>query len=118
VEFVIRRALFRDQFAADVPAAVAGLMGATQRPVTEAALRDGALAATPGWADRPSWHVFGSEDRNIPVAVLRKGAERAESRGTTELAGASHATSVSQPEQVAQTILTAVRALVTVNEGV
>ena len=109
VELVIRRPLFRDQFAADVPVQVAGLMGATQRPVTEAALKDAVQAATPGWKDRPSWHVFGSEDRNIPVAVHRAGAERAGSRGTTELAGASHAVSVSQPEAVAATILDAIR---------
>ena len=53
--------------------------------------------------------MFGSEDRNIPAAVLRAGAERAGSRGTTELAGASHAVSVSQPEAVAARILDAVR---------
>lgn len=118
VEFVIRRALFRDQFAADVPVAVAGLMGATQRPVTEAALRDPAQASTPGWADRPTWHVFGSDDRNIPVAVLRAGADRAGSLGTVEIAGASHAVSVSQPEQVAETIVAAVRALESAGERV
>jgi pimeloyl-ACP methyl ester carboxylesterase len=111
VELVIRRDRFHEQFAADVPVQVAGLMGATQRPVTEAALKDAAQAPVPGWKDRPSWHVFGAEDRNIPAAVLRAGAERAGSRGTTELAGASHATSVSQPEAVAATILEAVRAV-------
>jgi pimeloyl-ACP methyl ester carboxylesterase len=109
VEVVIRRNRFQEQFAADVPAQVAGLMGATQRPVTESALKDAVQAPAPGWRDRPSWHVFGSEDRNIPVAVLRAGAERAASRGTTELAGASHAVSVSQPEAVTATILDAVR---------
>jgi pimeloyl-ACP methyl ester carboxylesterase len=86
-------------------------MSATQRPVTEAALKDPVQAAAPGWTDRPSWHVFGAEDRNIPAAVLRAVAQRAGSRGTRELAGASHATSVSQPEAVADTILEAVRAV-------
>ncbi|GAA1504221.1 pimeloyl-ACP methyl ester carboxylesterase [Agromyces terreus] len=111
VEFVIRRDRFHEQFAADVPAPVAGLMGATQRPVTQTALTDAVQAAKPGWTDRPSWHVFGSEDRNIPVAVHRAGAERAGARGTTEIAGASHAITVSQPEEVAATILEAVRAV-------
>jgi pimeloyl-ACP methyl ester carboxylesterase len=111
VELVIRRDRFREQFAADVPVQVAGLMGATQRPVTEAALKDAVQTRAPGWKDRPSWHVFGAEDRNIPAAVLRAGAERAESRGTNELAGASHAVSVSQPDAVAATILDAVRAV-------
>jgi pimeloyl-ACP methyl ester carboxylesterase len=111
IEFVIRRDRFREQFAADVPVNAAGLMGATQRPVTEAALTDAAQAPVPGWKDRPSWHVFGAEDRNIPAAVLRAGAERAGSRGTRELEGASHATSVSRPHEVAATILDAVRAV-------
>ncbi|MFF2371295.1 alpha/beta fold hydrolase [Agromyces sp. NPDC058110] len=108
VELVIRRSVFRDQFAADVPVQVAGLMGATQRPVTEAALKDAVQADAPGWTDRPSWHVFGTEDRNIPAAVLRAGAERASSLGTNEIAGASHAVSVSQPEAVVAAILDAV----------
>ncbi|MFE6256547.1 alpha/beta fold hydrolase [Agromyces sp. NPDC057865] len=111
VELVIRRDRFHAQFAADVPAAVAGLMAATQRPIAEAALKDAVEASVPGWKDRPSWHVFGAEDRNIPAAVLRAGAERAGSRGTTEVAGASHAISVSQPEAVAAAILEAVRAV-------
>ncbi len=110
-ELVIRRDRFHGQFAADVDMQVAGLMGATQRPVTEAALQDAVQATTPGWKDRPSWHVFGDADLNIPVAVHRAGAERAGSRGTTEIAGTSHAISVSQPEAVAATILDAVRAV-------
>lgn len=110
-ELVIRRDRFHAQFAADVPVQVAGLMGATQRRVTEAALSDAVQASAPGWKDRPSWHVFGDADLNIPVAVHRAGAERAGSRGTTEIAGTSHAISVSQPEAVATTILEAVRAV-------
>ena len=94
-----------------MPAQVAGLMGATQRPVTEAALQDATQAPVPGWKDRPSWHVFGAEDRNIPAAVLRAGAERAASRGTREIAGASHAISVSQPDAVAAAIVEAVQAV-------
>ena len=66
----------------------------------------------PASKDIPSWHVFGDQDRNIPVAVLRAGAARASSRGTTEIAGASHATSVSNPEAVAATIAEAGRAYV------
>ncbi|MGR0319761.1 alpha/beta fold hydrolase [Agromyces sp. ZXT2-3] len=111
VEFTIRRDVFREQFAADVDPRTAGLMGATQRPVTEAALQEPVTAATPGWRDRPSWHVFAAEDRNIPVAVHRAGAERAASRGTREIAGASHALSVSQPDAVAEVVLEAVRAV-------
>jgi pimeloyl-ACP methyl ester carboxylesterase len=112
VELVIRRSVFRDQFAADVSAEIAGFMGATQRPVTRAALTDAVQAPAPGWQDRPSWHVIGTEDRNIPAAVQLAGAERARSRGTYEVAGGSHAVHVSQPETVAAVIAEAVRAVV------
>jgi pimeloyl-ACP methyl ester carboxylesterase len=118
VELVIRRDRFHEQFAADVPAQVAGVMGATQRPATEAALTAAVQAPVPGWRDRPSWHVFGSEDRNIPAAVFRAGAERAGSRGTRELSGASHATSVSRPDEVAATIIDAVDAVAVVTDPV
>lgn len=117
VEFAIRRPLFREQFAADVPVNVAGLMGATQRPVTQTALTDLVQAERPGWMDHPSWHIFGTEDRNIPAAVLRAGAERAASRGTTALEGASHAISVSRPAEVAATIAAAVHATASAAEA-
>ncbi|UJP08710.1 hypothetical protein L2X99_09235 [Microbacterium sp. KUDC0406] len=56
--------------------------------------------------------MFGDQDLNIPVAVLRAGAERAASRGTREIAGASHATPVSHPDIVAEVIASAGRAYV------
>ena len=112
VEFTIRPDVFPQQFAADVSPEIAELMGATQRPVTEAALSEGLPTSRPAWRDIPSWHVFGDQDLNIPAAVLRAGAERAGSRGTTEIAGASHAISVSHPAAVAATIADAGRAYV------
>jgi pimeloyl-ACP methyl ester carboxylesterase len=110
-DLVIRQELFHHQFAADVSEAEAALMAATQRPVTDVALSEGLAASTPGWSNIPSWFVFGDADLNIPVAVHRTGAERASSRGTTEIAGASHAVGVSQPDAVAATILEAVNAV-------
>ncbi len=56
---------FRAQFAADVPAELAALMSATQRPVTEAALNE--AADTPAWKTIPSWFIFGQLDKNIPA---------------------------------------------------
>lgn len=107
-EFAIRQDAFHQQFAADVPAAQAAVMGATQRPVTEAALTEGLPTDTPAWRDVPSWFVFGDRDLNIPVAVHRFMAERAGAKSSRELAGASHALSVSEPEAVTATILEAV----------
>jgi pimeloyl-ACP methyl ester carboxylesterase len=87
-------------------------MAATQRPVTEAALSEALATPRPAWKSIPSWHVFGDQDQNIPVAVLRAGAARAASQGTREIAGASHATPVSHPDAIAEMIATAGRAYV------
>jgi pimeloyl-ACP methyl ester carboxylesterase len=63
-DFYVRQDLFRNQFAADVPAAQAGLMAATQRPVTEAALTE--ASAVPAWHDVPVWSLIPTGDKNIP----------------------------------------------------
>jgi len=110
-EFVIRQDLFHHQFAADVPAPEAALMAATQRPVTQLALSEGLRADVPAWRQIPSWFVYGDQDLNIPAALQRFAAERAGARGTSEIAGGSHALSVSCPDAVAATILEAVGAL-------
>jgi pimeloyl-ACP methyl ester carboxylesterase len=109
-EFAIRQELFHRQFAADVPSGQAALMAATQRPVTETALSEGLPTTNPAWQHIPSWFVYGDQDLNIPTELHRYVAQRAGSRGTREIAGASHAISVSRPEAVAATILDAVTA--------
>ena len=86
-------------------------MAATQRPATQAALSDGLPTDTPAWKTIPSWFVFGDQDLNIPAALQRFVAERAGAKGTREVAGASHALSVSNPDAVAATILDALAAL-------
>lgn len=110
-ELALQQDKFHHQFAADVPAAQAAIMAVTQRPVTEAALTDGLPTKTPAWKSVPSWFVFGDEDLNVPLTALRFMAERASSKGTREVAGASHAVGVSNPDTVATTILDAVDAL-------
>jgi pimeloyl-ACP methyl ester carboxylesterase len=110
-EFVIRPEAFHHQFAADVSAEQAALMAATQRPVTETALTDGLPTATPAWQNLPSWFVISDQDLNIPFAAHQFFAERAGARGTREVAGGSHALSVSQPGPVAASILDAVEAV-------
>lgn len=110
-ELALQQDKFHHQFAADVPAAQAAIMAVTQRPVTEAALTDGLPTKTPAWKSVPSWFVFGDSDLNVPLTALRFMAERASSKGTREVAGASHAVGVSNPDTVATTILDAVDAL-------
>jgi len=117
-EFAIRQELYHQQFAADVPAAQATVMAATQRPATEAALAEGLPTETPAWKHIPSWFVIGDADRNIPAAVQRFGAERAGARATREVSGGSHALAVSNPEVVAGTILDAVEAAMLVTPAV
>ena len=106
-ELRIRTDAFPSQFAHDVPADRAVLMAAEQRPVTELALTEGLPGAEPAWRSVPSWFVYGEKDKNIPAELQRFMAERASARGAREIAGASHALSVSQPAEVAATILEA-----------
>jgi pimeloyl-ACP methyl ester carboxylesterase len=107
-ELTIRLDVFHDQFAADVPLPIAGKLGRTQRPVTEQALSEGLPTRNPAWKALPSWFVFGEKDRNIPAAALRFEAARADARGVHEVGGASHAISVSHPDEVTATILEAI----------
>jgi pimeloyl-ACP methyl ester carboxylesterase len=101
-DLYIDPAKFHAQFAADVPADKARLMAATQRPVTAAALNEPSGAAA--WKVLPSYVIYGSEDRNIPAAVVNFMAERAKARKTVGIEGASHAVMVSHPAEVAALI--------------
>jgi len=113
-ELKISTSAYPAQFAADVPVETAVLMAATQRPVTERALGEGLPSPVPAWRERPSWFVYGDADKNIPAALQRFMAERAGAREVREVAGASHAISVSQPDEVAATILAAVEAVASI----
>ena len=97
---------FHAQFCADVPAPQAARMAVTQRPVTQEALVEPS-GERPLWKERPSWFVFGEEDRNIPCALEHYMAERAGAHRTIEIPGASHAVSVAHPEATAHLVLEA-----------
>jgi pimeloyl-ACP methyl ester carboxylesterase len=106
-DLYIRQDKFHGQFAADVSGADAKLMAASQRPVTEAALNE--PAGSMAWKRIPSWFVYGDQDKNIPAAALGFMAERANSKKTVVVPGASHVVMVSHPQAVADLILTAAR---------
>jgi pimeloyl-ACP methyl ester carboxylesterase len=93
------------QFCADVPQALALQMAAGQRPIVDAAFSE--LTGEPGWKTIPSWFVFGELDKNIPAAVHRFMADRAKSRETIEVKGASHVVGISHPDIVTKLILKA-----------
>ncbi|MFD9547042.1 alpha/beta fold hydrolase [Nocardia salmonicida] len=109
-DFYIQPAKFHQQFAADISATQASIDAATQRPLNDRALNG--KSGAPSWKTVPSWFVFPDADYNIPVAAHRFMAERAGSRATIEIAGASHALPASQPAAVAEVILTAIDAVV------
>lgn len=97
-DLYIQPAKFHAQFAADVPAAQAKLMAATQRPVASAALAEPSGEAA--WKRLPSYVIYGSADRNIPAEALSFMAARAHAKKTVVVNGASHALMVSHPEKV------------------
>ncbi|MDT8759206.1 alpha/beta hydrolase [Sphingomonas psychrotolerans] len=101
-DLYILQARFHDQFAADVAAPEAQLMAAGQRPIAEAAL--GEASTAPAWKHIPSWFVYGDKDRNIPPAALAFMADRAKSRETLVVKGASHVVMVSNAPAVARLI--------------
>jgi pimeloyl-ACP methyl ester carboxylesterase len=97
-DLYIKPALFRQQFAADVPARQTALMAATQRPIRDAAL--GEASGAPSWASIPSWFLLAGADKNIPLQSQKFMADRADARATVTVKGASHAVAVSRPDTV------------------
>ncbi|MBD1864837.1 alpha/beta fold hydrolase [Trichocoleus sp. FACHB-46] len=101
-DLYIQQDKFHAQFAADVPASDAQLMASTQRPITEAALNE--ASGAPAWQSIPSWFIYGDRDLNIPAAAQAFMAERASSKETIVVNGASHVVMVSHPDAVAEII--------------
>jgi pimeloyl-ACP methyl ester carboxylesterase len=91
-----------------VPRAKAALMAVAQRPITEAALKE--ATGTAAWKTVPSYFIYGKGDKNIPVQSLGFMAERAKSRHTVVIDGASHVVMVSHPKEVAALIEEAAKA--------
>jgi pimeloyl-ACP methyl ester carboxylesterase len=112
-EFAIDPAKLHDAFAADLPPEQTALMAATQRPIAEATF--GEPSGPPAWKSRPSWAVVPTGDKTIGTDVVRSMAERAGAK-ITELEG-SHVIMMSQPEPVAEVILTAAAAVDRVPAG-
>ena len=101
-DLYIQQDKFHEQFAADVSTVDAKVMAATQRPVTVAALNE--ASTEPAWKTIPSWFVYGDADKNIPAQAQAFMAERAHSKQTVVVKGASHVVMVSNPKVVASLI--------------
>lgn len=104
-DLYIRQDRFPGQFAADLPIAQAQLMAVAQRPLSDAAGGEKALAAS--WKHIPSWWIYGDQDRNIPPAAMQWMAQRAHARQVVTISGASHVVMVSHPHEVSKLIETA-----------
>jgi pimeloyl-ACP methyl ester carboxylesterase len=107
VEFAIDPEKFHDAFAADLPAEQTAVMAATQRPVAELAFST--PSGAPAWKNLPSWAVVPTGDKAAGSDVVRSMAERAGAT-VTEVEG-SHVIMMSQPQAVAEVVLTAVAAI-------
>ncbi len=101
-DLYIRQDKFNAQFCADMPAADAAVMAATQRPILEAAFNE--AAGTPAWKTIPSWFLYGSLDKNIPAAVHAFMSRRAGAKKAVEVKGASHVVMVSHPDALVRLI--------------
>jgi pimeloyl-ACP methyl ester carboxylesterase len=106
-EFGIDPAKFHDAFAADLPAELAAVMAATQRPIAEAAFSD--PSGPPAWKRLPSWAVVATGDLTIGTDLVRRMAERAGAH-ILELEG-SHVIMISRPDAVLEVIGTALQAV-------
>jgi pimeloyl-ACP methyl ester carboxylesterase len=106
VEFAIDPEKFHDAFAADLPEEQTAVMAATQRPVAELAFST--PTGAPAWKNLPSWAVVPTGDKAAGSDVVRSMAERA--GATITEAEGSHVIMVSQPQVVADVILTALEA--------
>lgn len=90
---------YHAQFCADLSATQARILATSQRPIAEAALQEKSAGAA--WKQIPSWHLYGTADKNIPAAAMKWMAQRANARKTVEIAGASHVPHVSHAASVA-----------------
>lgn len=91
-------------FCQDVPAELAAVMAATQRPGTLVSL--GEPSGPPAWKQKPTWYMVGQQDRVIPPHVERAMAQRA--GATTVEVDSSHVPMVSWPDDVADLVRAAV----------
>ena len=106
-EFTLAPKGFHESFCADIPADDAAFYAISQRPLAGVALTE--AAPTPAWRSRPVWAVLPTADRCIDPGVHHFSYERMDAT-VTEIEGASHVVMISHPKEVADVVMTAVRA--------
>jgi pimeloyl-ACP methyl ester carboxylesterase len=106
-EFTLAPEGFHESFCADIPADDAAFYAISQRPLAGVALTEAAPA--PAWRSRRVWAVLPTADRCIDPGVHRFSYDRMGAT-VTEIEGASHVAMISHPKEVAEVVMTAVRA--------
>jgi pimeloyl-ACP methyl ester carboxylesterase len=105
VDGYIKKEVFRDVFAGDLPRATTELMWAGQRPADLRTLQE--PSGAPAWQTIPSWYLVARDDNVLPAAAQRFMAQRAGAR-ISEVS-ASHVAMISQPAAMAELIKRAAR---------
>jgi pimeloyl-ACP methyl ester carboxylesterase len=98
---------FVKHFAADVDPAKARVMHAVQQALSASTLED--VMGVPAWKSLPAWFLVATADEAIPPAAERQFAARM--GATTIEVPSSHVAMVSHPDEVAQLIETAAKAV-------
>jgi pimeloyl-ACP methyl ester carboxylesterase len=103
VDIYLKKKIFVNAFANDIPRRQADVLWATQRPVTGSAGNE--PSGAPAWKTLPSWYVLGTRDLIIPPSAQRAMALRAGS--TLVRLHAGHLSLISRPNAVAAVIVAA-----------
>jgi len=104
-DLYVKQTVFPGCFANGLPAAEAGVLAATQRPLAASTLTE--PSGTPAWKSIPSWAVIGTADHVIPLAEQLSMARNAGAH-VTEI-NAPHLSMISDPGAVAAVIIRAAR---------
>lgn len=106
-DLYLKRSVFVDSFASDLPRREASVLWATQRPAAASGLAIPSAAAA--WKTIPSWYLLGTEDTVITPAEQLFMARRAHARIVR--VAASHVSLISHPAEVTALILSAARSV-------
>jgi pimeloyl-ACP methyl ester carboxylesterase len=98
---------FVKHFAADIDPVQARVMFAVQQPLAASALQD--VMGVPAWASHPCWYLVATDDQAIPPDAERQFAARM--NATTIEIPSGHVAMVSHPDEAADLIQTAAKAV-------
>jgi pimeloyl-ACP methyl ester carboxylesterase len=104
----INPSIFHDFFVQDVDQAQAKVLAAVQKPANISGIAN-EKSGPPAWKQLPTWYQVSENDHVIPPAVEHMFAKQM--NATTISLPSSHASPVSHPNEIAQLILNATKAV-------